>query len=104
MWKLHKASQVSLNIFLPLTKVSTETRRNLIVALKNALLLQNIDKNSLRTPSKFCCMSYGHTENADINAAKNTLTAGHVVLACGEDALEVSTKQEPLNMGDLVLV
>jgi putative transposase len=54
--------------------------------------------------SKFCCVGCGHIENADINAAKNILAAGHVVLACGEDALAASMKQEPLNMGDLVSV
>lgn len=63
---------------------------------------QNVDKNSRSTQSKFCCTSCGHTENADINAAKNILAAGHVVLACGEDALATSMKQEPLNKGDLV--
>ncbi len=62
----------------------------------------NIDKNSRTSQSKFCCISCGHTENAHVNAAKNILTAGHVVLACGEDALATSMKQEPLNMGDLV--
>jgi len=30
-------------------------------------------------------LSCGYTENADINAARNILAAGHVVLACGED-------------------
>ena len=64
----------------------------------------NIDKKSRISQSKFCCISCGHTENADINAAKNILAAGHVVLACGEDALAASMKQEPLNMGDLVSV
>jgi len=63
---------------------------------------ENIDKNSRRTQSKFCCISCGYTENADINAAKNILAAGHAVLACGETALADSVKQEPLNMGDLV--
>ena len=62
----------------------------------------NIDKNSRINQSKFCCMSCGYTENADINAAKNILAAGHAVLACGENALAISMKQEPLNMGDLV--
>jgi IS605 OrfB family transposase len=62
----------------------------------------NTDKKSRISQSKFCCISCGHTENADINAAKNILAAGHVVLACGEDALASSMKQEPLNMGDLV--
>jgi len=32
------------------------------------------------------------------------MAVGHVVLACGEDALAASMKQEPLNMGDLVSV
>jgi len=63
---------------------------------------KNIDKNNRKTQSKFCCISCGYTENADINAAKNILAAGHAVLACGEDALAISMKQEPLNMGDLV--
>ena len=27
----------------------------------------------------------GHTENADINAAKNILAAGYAVMACGGD-------------------
>ena len=62
----------------------------------------NIDKKSRISQSKFCCMSCEYTENADINAAKNILAEGHSVLACGEDALAVSMKQEPLNMGDLV--
>jgi len=63
---------------------------------------EKIDKNSRISQSKFCCTICGHTENADINAAKNILAAGHVVLACGEDALAAFMKQEPLNMGDLV--
>ena len=65
-----------------------------------------IDKNNRpkKKQSKFYCISCGHTENADINAAKNILAAGHAVLACGEDALATSVKQEPLNMGNLVSV
>lgn len=46
--------------------------------------------------SVFCCKKCGHTENADTNAAKNILTAGLAVFACGEDALATSLKQEPL--------
>lgn len=34
--------------------------------------------------SHFECVMCGHGENADINAAKNILAAGHAVLACGE--------------------
>ena len=33
----------------------------------------------------FCCVSCGHAENADINAAKNIVAAGHAVMACGGD-------------------
>ena len=62
----------------------------------------HIDKKSRLSQSKFSCISCGHTENADINAAKNILAAGHAVLACGEGALAISMKQEPLNVGDLV--
>ncbi|PCI92657.1 cytosine methyltransferase [Candidatus Aerophobetes bacterium] len=63
---------------------------------------EKIDKNNRKTQSKFFCISCGYTENADINAAKNILAAGHAVLACGEDAFAISMKQKPLNMGDLV--
>ena len=65
---------------------------------------ENVGKNSRRTQSKFCCISCGHTENADINAAKNILAAGNAVLARGENALAPSMKQEPQNMGDLLSV
>jgi putative transposase len=34
--------------------------------------------------ARFECVDCGHSENADINAAKNILAAGHAVLACGE--------------------
>jgi putative transposase len=60
------------------------------------------DNASRKTQKHFCCVSCGHEENADINAAKNILAAGHAVLACGEDALVTSVKQEPLVKGNLV--
>jgi len=59
-------------------------------------------KANRQTQAKFCCQSCGHEENADINAAKNILAAGHAVLACGEDTLVTSMKQELLGIGDLV--
>ena len=46
--------------------------------------------------SQFVCKKCHHTENADINAAKNILAAGHVVLAGGESALADFVKPEPL--------
>lgn len=52
------------------------------------------------TQSRFECVECGHSENADINAAKNILAAGHAVLACGEVIRPRATvatlmKQEP---------
>lgn len=35
------------------------------------------------TRDRFCCMVCGHTEHADINAAKTIRARGHRVLACG---------------------
>jgi IS605 OrfB family transposase len=60
------------------------------------------DKGNRQSQSYFCCLSCCHTDNADTNAAKNILAAGHAVLACGEMALAASMKQEPLGIGDLV--
>ncbi len=48
------------------------------------------------TQAKFECVSCGHCENADVNAARNILAAGHAVLAGGEWVhSDPSTKQEP---------
>ncbi len=47
------------------------------------------------TQSVFVCGKCGATDNADINAAKNILAAGQAVLACGDEALVSSAKQEP---------
>ncbi len=48
-----------------------------------------------KTQDRFFCMQCGHTEQADIHAAKNILAAGHAVLACGEKVqLGLSMKQE----------
>ncbi len=44
----------------------------------------HIHKNNRTSQSNFTCLDCGHSENADINAAKNILAAGHAVLACGE--------------------
>ncbi|MBL1353514.1 MAG: transposase [Zetaproteobacteria bacterium] len=46
--------------------------------------------------SKFQCVQCNHAENADFNAAKNILAAGHAVLACGVGAVVTTMKQEPL--------
>ena len=39
------------------------------------------------TQARFCCTHCGHAENADHNAARNILAAGHAVLACGDTKL-----------------
>ncbi|MFK7893069.1 MAG: hypothetical protein AB8B63_19810, partial [Granulosicoccus sp.] len=38
-----------------------------------------------KSQARFCCVSCGHTQNADVNAAKNIEAAGHAVMACGGD-------------------
>ncbi|MDZ4836861.1 MAG: transposase, partial [Candidatus Melainabacteria bacterium] len=37
-----------------------------------------------QTQAIFACVKCRHLENADVNAAKNILAAGHAVIACGE--------------------
>lgn len=43
-----------------------------------------ISAENRQTQALFACIKCGHTENADINAAKNILAAGRAVIACGE--------------------
>ena len=62
----------------------------------------HVDSNNRTSQALFVCTGCGHQANADSNAAKNILAAGHAVLACGENALAISTKQEPLGMGNLL--
>ena len=56
----------------------------------------HIAKENRESQAKFLCKNCGHSEDADVNAAKNILAAGHAVLACGGDALVTPMKQEPL--------
>lgn len=44
-------------------------------------------KGNRLSQAGFSCLQCGHAENADINAAKNILAAGHAVLACGAGAV-----------------
>ena len=53
-------------------------------------------KDNRKSQSDFCCMHCHYKDNADINAAKNILAAGHAVIACGEMGLPISLKQEPM--------
>jgi len=64
----------------------------------------HIDKENRKSQSNFACIACHHKENADINAAKNILAAGHVVLACGEIGLPNSMKQELLRNCERVAV
>jgi putative transposase len=58
------------------------------------------DKKNRKTQSQFECQKCSYRNNADINAANNILAAGHAVLACGEEPLGASVKQEPLRKSD----
>ena len=40
------------------------------------------NKQNRTTQQSFCCIACQYNEHADINAAKNILAAGHVVIAC----------------------
>lgn len=42
-----------------------------------------IARENRQSQAEFRCVSCGHTQNADINAAKNVLAAGYAVMACG---------------------
>ncbi|AUU34037.1 RNA-guided endonuclease InsQ/TnpB family protein [Proteus mirabilis] len=53
-------------------------------------------KENRQSQSKFECLECGYTANADINAARNILAAGHAVLACGGRVQsDRPSKQEP---------
>ena len=55
----------------------------------------HVSRDNRMTQAKFECVVCGHSENADINAARNILAAGHAVLACGEMVQsDRSVKQE----------
>ena len=47
-------------------------------------------KDNRKSQSKFVCVKCGHSENADINAAKNILEAGQSSLAC-EDIKKIAS-------------
>jgi len=47
---------------------------------------QHIDAKNRQTQEKFVCLKCSSEMNADVNAAKNILAAGHAVMACGARA------------------
>jgi hypothetical protein len=56
----------------------------------------HIEKANRKTQADFRCVQCGHTENADINAAKNILAAGQVArpsASCAESPERGSTKR-----------
>lgn len=58
-----------------------------------------------RSQAEFRCVRCGYGADADVNAARNILAAGHAVIACGEAAQSGhSTKQEPTVSTGLPLV
>lgn len=57
---------------------------------------EHVSADNRKTQAQFECVECGYSENADLNAARNILAAGHAVLACGESAQSGrSMKQEP---------
>ena len=44
----------------------------------------HVFKDNRKSQSSFCCVSCGHRDHADINAAKKIWAAGHAVSACGD--------------------
>lgn len=58
---------------------------------------KHVDSKSRKSQAVFVCTACQHREHADVNAAKNILSAaGHAVSACGDLAVGRSVKQEPL--------
>jgi putative transposase len=56
----------------------------------------HVDKASRPSQDTYCCTTCGMEMNADVNAAKNILAAGHVVLAGGAEPLGAAVKPEPI--------
>jgi putative transposase len=55
----------------------------------------HVASENRKTRDAFTCVSCGHSENADVNAARNILAAGQAVIACGAASLDTAVKQEP---------
>ena len=56
---------------------------------------EHVSPNNRQSQAVFVCECCGYENNADTIGAINVLARGHRVLACGEDALATSAKQEP---------
>jgi putative transposase len=55
---------------------------------------RNVDPGNRNSQAVFWCTTCGHTDHADVNAAKNVLAAGRAVTACGDLGNARSVKQE----------
>jgi putative transposase len=63
-----------------------------------------VAKENRKTQAQFECIECGYSENADLNAARNILAAGHAVIACGESVQSGrSMKQEPAEVSQPAL-
>lgn len=63
----------------------------------------HVSKENRKSQASFECVSCGHKDNADLNAAKNILTVGQTGLACGSNR-KSGRKQEPLGQRELLPV
>ena len=61
-----------------------------------------VSAENRKTQAKFKCVSCGHEDHADINAAKNILTVGQTGMACGSNFTKRSSKQELLVQRELL--
>ena len=91
-----------------LHKTSTAISKNHAIVVLEDLRIRNMSASASgtreqpgtnvnrKTQAQFLCVLCGHSENADLVAAKNILAAGHAVSACGEMVQsDRSVKQEP---------
>ncbi|WP_433527140.1 RNA-guided endonuclease InsQ/TnpB family protein [Nocardia pseudovaccinii] len=59
---------------------------------------RDVNPKSRESQAVYRCVTCGHSENADVNAAKNILAAGLAVTACEDLGTSRSVKQEPLTV------